>query len=222
MWLTYTGRHIFTTVLKVCVALWSVATQTVHGSCLYPPDASGHVVIPNTIGTSIQTYAFHQCSGLTSVVIADTVQVIGDYAFSETGLTSVVVPDSVQQINNYAFYNNQNLASVVIGDATTSIGHHCFGWCQSLSSVFIPDSVTALGIGLVALPSCLGFGLELTSNNLNNRRGDVRCIPCFNETSLVIPDTVSTIGTRAFYSCTTLLSIVIPDSVTRILQSFQA
>lgn len=39
---------------------------------------------------------------------------------------------------------------------------------------------------------------------------------CTSLTSVIIPDSVTTIGTRAFFSCTNLTSVIIPDSVTRI------
>lgn len=41
---------------------------------------------------------------------------------------------------------------------------------------------------------------------------------CYKLTSVVIPDSVTQIGTRAFYYCSNLVSIVIPDSVTQIFE----
>ena len=58
------------------------------------------VVIPSTIDgksvTSIGSYAFSECTSLTSVTIPDSVTSIGTWAFSDcTSLTSVTIPDSV-------------------------------------------------------------------------------------------------------------------------------
>ena len=44
------------------------------------------------------------CSGLTSIVIPNSVTVIGEKAFDScSGLTSIVIPDSVTYIEMHAF-----------------------------------------------------------------------------------------------------------------------
>ena len=46
-------------------------------------------------------------------IIPDTVEEIGEYAFSGcSGLTSVVIPNSVTSIGKYAFYECEHLSSV--------------------------------------------------------------------------------------------------------------
>lgn len=62
------------------------------------------LVIPNSV-TTIGDYAFHGCSGLTSVIIPNSVTEIGYSAFYGcSALTSMTIPNSVTSISNGAFY----------------------------------------------------------------------------------------------------------------------
>ncbi len=72
--------------------------------------------------TSIGSYAFSGCSGLTSITIPDSVTSIGSNAFSYCrGLTSITIPDSITSIGSNAFYNCDGLTSITIPDSVTSI-----------------------------------------------------------------------------------------------------
>ena len=171
---------------------------------------NGHVVIPYSV-TNIGAFAFHGCSGLTSVTIPDSVTSIGRNAFSScSGLTSVTIPDSVTRIGEFVFYNCSGLMSVTIPDSVTSIGDHAFNCCSGLTSVTIPDSVTSIGDH--AFSGCVGLadadGFVIVCNILFDyvgAGGDVS-----------IPDTVYDIGRGAFYGCGTITSLTIPDSVVNI------
>ena len=102
-------------------------------------------IIPNSV-TSIGSYAFLGCSGLTSVTIPNSVTTIGDGAFWNcSGLTSVTIGNSVTSIGESAFYNCSGLTSVTIPNSVTSIGGFAFAGCSGLTSVFIGNSVTSIG-----------------------------------------------------------------------------
>lgn len=66
------------------------------------------------------------------------IEYIGDYAFREcTGLTSVVISDSITSIGAYAFDDCTGLTTVYIGNGVTSIGGSAFRSCLSLNSITI-------------------------------------------------------------------------------------
>ena len=101
--------------------------------------------IPNSV-TTIEGWAFCECSSLTSVTIPDGVTTIGWAAFEDcSSLTSVIIPDSVTTIRDSAFLGCSNLTSVIIPDNVTTIGWAAFAGCSRLTSVAIGDSVTTIG-----------------------------------------------------------------------------
>lgn len=63
---------------------------------------------------------------------------IGEKAFRGcSGLTSVVISDSISSIGNLAFYGCTGLTTVSIGNGVTNIGDNSFGNCSSLNSITI-------------------------------------------------------------------------------------
>ena len=147
-------------------------------------------IIPNSV-TSIRDWAFSGCSGLTSVTIPNSVTSIGDYAFwGCSGLTSVAIPNGVTSIGEYAFEGCYGLSSVTIPNSVTSIGQHAFedtAWWEEQSN------------GLVYLDSWLmGYKGDKLTGKISIKQG------------------TKGIAGSAFYGCSGLTSVTIPNSVTSI------
>ena len=109
-------------------------------SIIKVPATKNYVTIPNSV-TSIEDYAFEDCSGLTSVTIPNSVTSIGYYAFEWcSGLTSVTIPNSVTSIGKGAFEGCRGLTSVTIGNSVTSIGEGAFYFCD-LKTIYMQCEV---------------------------------------------------------------------------------
>lgn len=93
----------------------------------------------------IYSYAFENCTALTSVAIPDGVTNIGEEAFSGcTSLGNVTIPNSVTSIGGSAFKDCTSLVSITIPNSITSIETRAFYNCSSLASITIHDSVTSI------------------------------------------------------------------------------
>ncbi len=152
---------------------------------------------------------------------------ISDESFSDCdSLISVVIPDSVTIIGGGVFYSCQKLAWVTLPKNLTSIGDYSFAFCPSLTSpIEIPASVTSIG-------EATFFGLNTSSikvadgNTKYDSRDNCNAIIETSTNTLiagcgktVIPDDVASIGTYAFCYCSSLKSIKIPAGVVSIAGS---
>lgn len=86
---------------------------------IYPSGKSGSYKIPSTV-TIIGSYAFYNCSNLTSITIPTSVTRINSYAFYGCGLSSVTIPANVTNIESYAFRYCEDLSSVTFRCNITS------------------------------------------------------------------------------------------------------
>ncbi len=99
-----------------------------------PAQTSGAYTIPAGLN-NIDSYAFDDCSLLTSITFPSSMTSIPGNAFS--GMTSpigVVIPSTVTAISSYAFVYS-GIASVTIASSVTTIGASAFGGCSNLTSV---------------------------------------------------------------------------------------
>ena len=175
----------------------------------YSNEYQGNVAIPEEVTymnrtrkvTSIGSWAFEDCSGLTSVTIPNSVTSIGESAFYYcSSLTSVTIPNSVTSIGNFAFYYCKGLTSVTIPNSVTSIGKYAFANCSGLTSVTIGSGVTSIGyrafdgVDIPTVISLIENPFKITGKTSDSRTFSQNT---FNNATLYVP-----VGTIDKYKAT--------------------
>ena len=224
------------------------------------------ITLPNTI-TSIGNSAFSSCSGFTYITLPNTITSIENSAFYGcSGLTSITLPNSITSIGEEAFANCSNLITVVIGNpyiienvntnSFTYVSNNLdssitFNYTESLnelSSTFQtiatyyatqiyvpPPSTTIDGIiysdsgnetafvrGYTAIEDISANSIVESSVIISGTTYIVSSIgnsafnDCSSLNSIILPNTITSIGTSAFQSCSGLSSITLPNSITSI------
>ena len=198
-------------------------TVTGIGTC-----TDTEIVIPSKHNskpvTSIGNSAFFGCTGLTSVTIGNSVTSIGERAFRNcTGLTSIVIPNSVTSIGRYAFEGCTGLTSITIPNSVTSIGYRAFLGCTGLVNITVADNNTkyhSSGNCLVETASktlILGCNTSVIPNDGSvTNIGQGAFFGCTRLTNITIPDSVTSIGDNTFDGCIGLVSVTIGNGVTSI------
>ena len=181
----------------------------------------------------IGSYAFYDCSGLTSLTLPAGITEIGSSAFAGcSGLTSLTLPDGITSIGSYAFYDCSGLTSLTIPAGITSIHTLAFQYCSGLKEVriCINDNLdTYLTKGHPYIPVDYKYidcdikyyinDKEITSIEIPSNvttLGDYVFQGRRGLTSLNLPAGITKIGEGAFDDCSGLTSLTLPAGITEI------
>lgn len=155
-----------------------------------------HITLPNGL-TSIPESTFNNCRINSELIIPDTVESIGDMAFTYTSgnedtsnvYTSINIPANVKHIGTGAFgysyftditlnkgletlgenvFHYSKIKSIEIPDEVEIIPERTFAYCSDLETVKLPESVNE--IGRFAFRSCASLDVNIPYNvkYLNN------------------------------------------------------
>ena len=210
--------------------------EIADGSC---STCSGLVSLemPDSI-TVIGMNAFRNSGDLKNVRWSENLEVIGDYAFSDTGFYSLNLPDSLKSIGVQSFYGCDNLSEIHLKDNLKSIGWGTFyetdyyknadNWENNAlyigNCLIEVDDDTITEYTVKNGTRCIGGYAFSNSSMLEKVNLPDSLYAVSNEAirysyrikEIILPEGVTEIGDYAFGSCSSLRKVSIPESVTKI------
>ena len=213
------------------------------------------IAIPNSVCAYSYEGLFKGCSSLQSITLPfvfgpfgeifgseyyegciETKQVRYEGNMNEEEYTSYI-PSSLKTVTinggvicNGEFRNCRNIESIFISGTTTSIGWHAFANCSNLKSLTISESVSY--IADAAFNDCesietLSYNTNAVTQQFREKKAlktinigesvtkisNYAFFLCSNLTSVTIPNSVESIGESAFDNCCNLKNVSVPSSV---------
>ena len=187
----------------------------IYNSALNDNAALRSIFLPNTIEV-IGDGAFSGCSSLESITLPNSIKCIGSQAFLDcTALERITLQDNIEYIGegafeNTAYYNNPNNWEQPNGEVLY-IGNHLIE-ARGDTDNYDPAPTPACRTG-TPLIEARGVTGEYTVREGTVTISTGAFYRCEGLTGITIPDGVKTIGDRAFEYCSALADISIPDSV---------
>ena len=201
-----------------------------------PNKYSGVVEIPSSIVygeteydvKTIGTSAFYYCTGVTSIIMPNSIKTIGRCAFQYcTNLETIVIPEGVEELPSNVFQYCYKLKSINIPSSITKIGEYAFEYCgvtryniESIESwlniTFEGNSSLDTGERHLYINNEEITDITIPDNINTIKRGILA--NCSGIKTIQFHDRITSIEYAAFYRCVNLTDICLPERITSIDQ----
>lgn len=183
----------------------------------YKSKINGGVILPNSL-QSIGAYAFAN-TACSEFSLPDRVTEIGEGAFESCyNFRKLTLPRGLKKIGPRAFKGCLLSGELVIADNVTEIGDYAFSGCTGLTKLSLTSSLQRIGAN--AFNGCKNLKCELAIPSTVTEIGDGAFKECSMLSGrLTLPANLKKIGSKTFQNCNSFTgTLVIPNSVTEIGQ----
>ena len=151
--------------------------------------------------TEIGVGAFLNRKDLVEILLPDSIETIGDFAFAGCTMLNVFqIPPKVEKIGDCLFVGCSDMTTVRISEKASSVGTFAFLGCESLRNFEVDSNNRSL---------MSRDGVLLTRDG-----SELICYPSGREKKrYAIPSTVKVVRKGAFVDCAHLVSVSVPEEV---------
>ena len=184
-----------------------------------------------------ETHAFYGCNSLITLSLSEGISEIAEGMFLDcTSLDNVIIPGSIGSIGSSAFQGCSQLKKMIISEGVEVINNQAFMDCVQLESLSLPSTIKEVGSlaffntlwynnqpdGIIYFgPIVYAYkGDHSIENeiNLEIREGSTIIVSsafsgCKGLKSIILPNSINSIGSSAFQGCISLRRIGLPDSL---------
>ena len=187
-----------------CTNLFKVNTEDLTAWCsIYFKSAFANPLFP-------ARHLYLNGEKVMKLEIPEGVTFIGDFAFyTSPEFCSIKLPEGLEGIGSYAFYDCAGVKTITLPDSLLFVGQSAFEKCARLNELTVGPIIGVMTAEQMSIPKdslkmvTVSDGTQIIGANAFK---DYRKLE-----SLVLPSSLKTVGTDAFYSCSALKNVVITD-----------
>ena len=143
---------------------------------------------------------------------------------------NVILEEGIKQIDSYAFARCRNLESITFPHSLEKINNFVFYYCNKLKEIKVEENLSSMnGLSFYGISEDVNIQISSANNYYifengmiltKDRKELVRVIT--NNEEIEIPYGIEIIGNYAFHAKSNLKNVVIPNTVKKIINSFNS
>jgi uncharacterized protein YjdB len=147
----------------------------------------------------IPSFTFHYAENLETVIIPNGVEIIGNYAFSNTAITEIELPESVKELGYSVFENCTKLERIIVDEKNQ--------YFRAVEGILYDASMETL----IFAPKGISGSIKIPEGVV--KIADEAFMFCSALEEIELPNTVKSIGVYCFRFCENLESVVLQSGI---------